>query len=457
MSEYSGHGEYDEHHEQDGSDTSAYADSGDGAAAAKRYAARLHALFEAARRAGATQADLARAVHWSETAVSRYLSGSRIGGRKFVEDFATYLGARGHPIPEEQVADLHALRRTAQQLSDKHVNQLLFWREEVERLRTLARAGDAELTEARRRLGEVRRERDALRARAETSERERDALRRTEAEQGRQLVQASRYIRQITREHSAQQLLTEELQREVRVLRRQVERLRDEPVPAAEEAVSLPPAFLPTFAAGLRPAGGRAWALTGSRPGVGLRVAGKGTQVLGVGGLAALLAIGVSALPADVTPGMDYGSGAKPEETHYMCATTPGGGVCSGADGWRWELPADGPTTTTFTVAASDTHRKLRGSLQLDGSEHHCGRAAAHWRISVGGTVVGSGDLTAKASGGWKARLVSALSYASPGGPPRELTASLPSGAEAATFTVWRTDTASCRAGLQWADAGAVV
>ncbi|NGO43620.1 caspase family protein [Streptomyces ureilyticus] len=137
------------------------------------------ALREAVERAGADVSRLPDEPH----PVRRYLSGERVAPREFVDA----LGDHGVVLPEAELTRLHALRRAAQRSAPDMEVQLLYWREEVQLLRSqLEHAGgyshavEAELAEAEEQLRWLRTELGVLQRQLEELSKEREPERAEE-------------------------------------------------------------------------------------------------------------------------------------------------------------------------------------------------------------------------------------------------------------------------------------
>ncbi|MFK4070255.1 caspase family protein [Streptomyces sp. NPDC029674] len=145
---------------------------------------------------GLGTADLGEALGLPPAQVKRYLRGGRIAPKAVLDAVTDLLGTRGRPLPPEKRNRLHELRRLAQRASEDADTQLLYWREEADRLRAeleeLARelngsalvaerdrllsrlahaqqyikVTDGELAEAREDIDRLRREVDVLRLQA---------------------------------------------------------------------------------------------------------------------------------------------------------------------------------------------------------------------------------------------------------------------------------------------------
>jgi transcriptional regulator with XRE-family HTH domain len=228
---------------------------------AKHYGAALRRLLA---ETGRTQRSLAEAAHCSDSTVSRYLAGKRVAPRQFLDAFVGHLRGSGVAISQEQYADLTELRQRAQQASKFADIRLLYWQEQVDQLRAKvnelneAREGqDRDAQAAREEAAEIRRQltdvQDALvhaLTRAEAAEADRDQLADQTADQQRQLQHAAAYSQELEHDLAGQQERVEALERELEVLRGQVQRLLDEtpeavadpesPVEAVPVAVATP-------------------------------------------------------------------------------------------------------------------------------------------------------------------------------------------------------------------------
>ncbi|MGP3976386.1 caspase, EACC1-associated type [Streptomyces sp. 8N114] len=144
-------------------------------------------------------AGLAEALALSPAQVKRYLKGGRIAPKEVLDALTDFVGSYGGPLPAEELTRLHALRRAAQRTSKDTDTQLLYWREEADRLRT--------------ELDDLAQELDGS-ALLE----ERDRLLR-------QLEHARQYVRDTADELATERENVRLLRREVDVLRRQVRML----------------------------------------------------------------------------------------------------------------------------------------------------------------------------------------------------------------------------------------
>ncbi|MFF4606451.1 caspase family protein [Streptomyces sp. NPDC001339] len=140
-----------------------------------------------------------RALALSPAQVKRYLKGGSIAPEEVLDAVTDFIGSCGSPLPAPELARLHALRRAAQRASKDTDTQLLYWREEADRLKT-------ELDD----LAQV------LDGSALVEERDRLL---------RQLDHARQYVRDTADELAAERENVRLLRREVEVLRRQVRRL----------------------------------------------------------------------------------------------------------------------------------------------------------------------------------------------------------------------------------------
>ncbi|GAA2612769.1 caspase, EACC1-associated type [Streptomyces axinellae] len=181
---------------------------------AATYASALTALIAPARGPGAGRghshgpegdalpaaAALAGALELPPAQVKRYLKGGRIAPGEVLDALADFAGiSRGGPLPAEELTRLHALRRAAQRTSKDSDTQLLYWREEADRLRS--------------ELDDLAQELDGS-----TLLDERDGLLR-------QLEHARQYVKDTESELAVERENVRLLRREVDVLRRQVRRL----------------------------------------------------------------------------------------------------------------------------------------------------------------------------------------------------------------------------------------
>ncbi|MER5228159.1 helix-turn-helix domain-containing protein [Streptomyces flaveus] len=202
---------------------------------AAAYAAKLEAVLQPAVDAGLTRSQLAQASHHSKSSITRYLQGKNVAPAEFVAFLAEYLATLGHALSQQDVSELHSLRRNAEKTSPKPDTRVRAWEEEVSLLKDELsqssrrhEATAARLADFQTRLDALDQELSGALARAETAERQRDELRELAAEQERQLDHARAYSRQTDSELARSETRARELQREVDVLRRQVRRLQKE-------------------------------------------------------------------------------------------------------------------------------------------------------------------------------------------------------------------------------------
>ncbi|MER6162719.1 hypothetical protein ABT147_45830 [Streptomyces sp. NPDC001868] len=215
---------------------------------AAAYAQALRAALQPVLERGATQAGLARSTNVVPATVSRYLNPShdgRIAPEGFLNKFADFLGERGSPLPPQDLAGLHDLRRAAQRTSTSPEIRTLYLREELARIKEELTSSEgqrktieAQLSQLDQRLIELSGELAAALARAQAAEAGQGVLQATVEAQDHQLGQARNYTRQIERELAEQQEQVRYLHAEVEVLRGQVLRLQKEPAPPAEETIS---------------------------------------------------------------------------------------------------------------------------------------------------------------------------------------------------------------------------
>ncbi|MFF0033979.1 hypothetical protein ACFYS7_38755 [Streptomyces avermitilis] len=227
--------------------------------AAAAYAASLQALLKPVFDAGGTQTELAAACHLSKSSITRYLQGEYVAPAGFIDHLAAYLADRGHPLTEQQVAEVHRLRLHAQKISPKPDTRLQAWEEEVTSLREelahgahLYQTTTDRLADLDARLTVISNGLSRPLLRAETAERDRSRL-QEQAEQQRQLDHAGAYSRQIEGELAASEDKARRLMGEVEVFRRQIHRLHQEAEQTGAAAVADPATQVTAVAAG-RPA-----------------------------------------------------------------------------------------------------------------------------------------------------------------------------------------------------------
>jgi hypothetical protein len=184
---------------------------------AAAYAAALAALFNRRGTAGRTkkgsQADLAHFTHYDASSVSRFLTGKLTAPKPFADGLAKFVreSAPDEPVSETELAELHRLRVRAQATSPQTKDRLSAFAEEVEELQQKLRTTEttnADLTEQVTQLF----------ARL-------DDEKRRSTELAEQLEHASLYIKESDRDRDQKQLTLEKLERELKVLQRQVREL----------------------------------------------------------------------------------------------------------------------------------------------------------------------------------------------------------------------------------------
>ncbi|MGW6973779.1 hypothetical protein [Streptomyces sp. NPDC054952] len=228
-------------------------------AAAKAYAEALKSsLFAPARKWGCSQRMLAGVVGVNQGTVSRYLTGSGVAPRAFVDSLVAYLASKGVEVTEQQLETVHALRRAAQKLRNANQADVLNDRiaalgMDLKRIRdqrdALADSGqqqadalaelNAQLEKLSLQLGAAMEENNALKeqlkavtARLEEKESGREALAELVLRQRGQLVHAAESTRDLEAELTSARATVEAMERELTVLRRQVDRLMEETRPA---------------------------------------------------------------------------------------------------------------------------------------------------------------------------------------------------------------------------------
>ncbi|MFG2716453.1 hypothetical protein ACGFX2_38925 [Streptomyces goshikiensis] len=243
--------------------------------AAVGYGHALRLLFEPARARGASQRTLAKAVGRDASVVSRYFSGDTVAPHLFVDRMVNYLKTLKVPVTDQEVRQVHALRRAAQKLSDQSEARFEYLEEHIALLHRQMEQRKAQFSEDQRRL---RNERDALvrgrevdaealaaleaeqsaraeelsvalaaaadevvelrddlgifKARAVEARIGRKAAAELVVRQQRQLEHAQQYTRELESDLATASAALQALEQEVRVLRRQVALFMDEPHPS---------------------------------------------------------------------------------------------------------------------------------------------------------------------------------------------------------------------------------
>ncbi|MFJ8982942.1 helix-turn-helix domain-containing protein [Streptomyces sp. NPDC102282] len=201
-------------------------------AAGAAYAAALREVVDGFRAAGGTQKQLADALHISQAALSRYLSGDRTAPYDFLRDLRAFLDGRGLLWDQDTEDLLDALCGQAHTASGSPAVQLIQIREELTRLRgeqqQAKQFADMRLAvleaQARELTGQLAQALDHAR----TTEGARALLQEQVREQDESLRHAKDYIHQIEAELSEQREQARLLQQEVGVLRKQNQQLVEE-------------------------------------------------------------------------------------------------------------------------------------------------------------------------------------------------------------------------------------
>ncbi|MFC9825208.1 hypothetical protein ACFWG6_29135 [Streptomyces erythrochromogenes] len=242
--------------------------------AAVCYGQELKSLFSPALKRGSSQRALAKVVNRNPSVVSRYFSGETVAPRWFVDKLVAYLASLGVPVTEQQVQHVHALRQAAQELSDQSEARFEYLEEHIAALRgqmerhraqfieeqrqlrdALRLSGEQhadavavtgserkrvkelslKLADAAKEIGALKKRLEAVTARPEEKESGRGVLAELVVRQQGQLVHAAGYTRDLEAELASARAAVEAMEREMVVLRRQVERLMEETRPASAD------------------------------------------------------------------------------------------------------------------------------------------------------------------------------------------------------------------------------
>ncbi|MFI1067766.1 hypothetical protein ACH4TC_38535 [Streptomyces spororaveus] len=239
--------------------------------AAVCYGQELKSLFSPALKRGSSQRTLAKVVNRNPSVVSRYFSGENVAPRWFVDKLVAYLASLGVQVTEQQVQHVHALRQAAQELSDQSEARFEYLEEHIAALRgqmerhraqfieeqrqlrdalrlsgeqhadAVAATGSErkrvkelslKLADAAKEIGALKKRLEAVTARPEEKESGRAVLAELVVRQQGQLVHAAGYTRDLEAELASARAAVDAMEREMVVLRRQVERLMEETRPA---------------------------------------------------------------------------------------------------------------------------------------------------------------------------------------------------------------------------------
>ncbi|MEV7167427.1 hypothetical protein AB0N60_35690 [Streptomyces microflavus] len=229
---------------------------------ASLYGRALDAAFQPVRdRGDVQQYRLAEKANFHSGTVSRYLNGKSVAPEKFVDILAVFVSDHGHPLSSEAHAELHLLRKSAEEAqtprakvrrAEEEIEQLT---EQLAAFEKTARASqDAEIqkimeetrVDTARRLAEleadlkgineeIRKELAQERQLRQELEAERDQLRLELRDQNKLLADEGELVRSMNadlerKEEEAERREDElqQLRREVKALRGQLARLREE-------------------------------------------------------------------------------------------------------------------------------------------------------------------------------------------------------------------------------------
>ncbi|WP_331736532.1 hypothetical protein OG426_54735 (plasmid) [Streptomyces canus] len=215
------------------------------------YGRALDAALRPLRDQGLSQYVIAGHLHVAPGTFSRYLSGKRIAEKVLIENLAQLLDRHGHPLPPTRIAELHELRKIAQDNGPVSV-RLKRMEEELEeahsRIAKLQAASDAAVTDAVRRtraesvqelaalktqLRVVNTELDAVRAQVRAGVAGNALLLRLVEDQQEQLGHASELVRTVETELADQQNRTRLLEQELNTLRHQAAQLAEDDTPVS--------------------------------------------------------------------------------------------------------------------------------------------------------------------------------------------------------------------------------
>ncbi|WP_097977483.1 helix-turn-helix domain-containing protein [Streptomyces sp. gb14] len=208
-----------------------------------------------------TQGQLAKKANLDESTVSRYLNGKSVAPERFVDILAVFVSDHGHPLSSEAHAELHRLRKNAQEAQTPRA-KLRRAEEEIEQLteqlaafeETARASQDAEIqrimeetrVDTARRVAEleadlegineeIRKELAQEKQLRQALETERDQLRLELRDKNKLLADAGELVRSMNadlerKEEEAERREDElqQLRREVKALRGQLARLREE-------------------------------------------------------------------------------------------------------------------------------------------------------------------------------------------------------------------------------------
>lgn len=204
-------------------------------AAAAAYAAALREVVDGFRAVGGTQRKLADALHVSQAALSRYLSGERIAPYDFLRTLRVFLDGQGLLWDQDTEELLDALCGQAHAASGSPAVQLVQIREELARLREgreeqhqAKRFADVRLAVLEAQVRELTGQLAQALHHARTTEGARALLQEQVHARDESLRHAQDYIHQIEAELSGQREQARALQVEVGVLRKQNQQLVEE-------------------------------------------------------------------------------------------------------------------------------------------------------------------------------------------------------------------------------------
>ncbi|WOP13591.1 hypothetical protein R2B67_35865 [Streptomyces cyaneofuscatus] len=208
-----------------------------------------------------TQGQLARKANLDESTVSRYLNGGAVAPERFVDALAVFVSDHGRPLSSEAHAELHRLRKNAQEAqtprakvrrAEEEIERLKKERaafeetalasqnaavqEAMEGIRVATARRRAELDEDLEKLNEeIRKELAQEKRLRQQLEAERDQLQRELRDKNMLLADAGELVRSMNadmerKEEEAERREDElqQLRREVKALRGQLARLREE-------------------------------------------------------------------------------------------------------------------------------------------------------------------------------------------------------------------------------------
>ncbi|MEU4030293.1 helix-turn-helix domain-containing protein [Streptomyces anulatus] len=204
-------------------------------AAAAAYAAALREVVDGFRAVGGTQKKLADALHVSQAALSRYLSGERIAPYDFLRDLRVFLDGQGLLWDQDMEELLDTLCGQAHAASGSPAVQLVQIREELARLREgreeqqqAKQFADMRLAVLEAQVRELTGQLAQALHHARTTEGARALLQEQVHAQDESLRHAQDYVHQVEAELSEQREQARLLQLEVGVLRKQNQQFVEE-------------------------------------------------------------------------------------------------------------------------------------------------------------------------------------------------------------------------------------